>query len=363
MDRKNLLVAVGLMLVFLAGCSAPPHPAVYWPPPPDPPRFEWLGTIYSEDNFEKTDSQRMQEKVVGKPQLSYFKKPIGIASDGEGVVYVADMDLGNIRVYDFNARTNHLYKKQAAFRILIGLALDSKKNLYVVDGGENRITVFSPERVPLFSFGDNELFYKAAYIAINERLGRIYVTDSKGHKVVVFSMTGEHLFSFGSWGPEDGQFYVPQGIAVDSKNRVIVADTLNARVQVFDQDGNFLHEFGERGDQIWQFEGPTGVAVDREDHVYVLDARKAALMVYQTDGTLLMTLGGKPTTHVLGFSLPLYVTVDPKQQVMITDAMNLSFTRWQYLTPEYLAEHPLNDQSLVELQQRTEALKKKAGSK
>lgn len=349
----------GWLLALAAGCSVPPHPAVYWPAPPETPRLQWINTIYSEDSFEKTGSQMFMENMLGKPDLSFFHKPFGIASDGEGLVYVGDTDLGNIRVYDFNNKTNHLYTEQSSFGLLLGLAIDSKKNLYAIDGALQKITVFSPERIPLFSFGSGKDFYKPAYLAINEQLGRIYVTDSVGHKVVVFNMSGEFQFSFGSWGPGKGQFYSPQGIAVDSKNQVYVSDTLNARVEIFDGDGKFLSEFGERGDQEWQFEGPTGIAVDSEGHLYVLDARKAALFVYQPDGSLLLAMGGRPSTSALGFSLPLGLSIDVNDRIFITDAMNRSLTIWQYLTPAYLRLNPLDRAAMAATERRVEQIKKK----
>ena len=81
----------------------------------------------------------------------------------------------------------------------LGIALDKAGNLYVADGKEKKVLVFSSKGSPLFSFGDEEVFGKPAYVAINDRLGRIYVSDSKEHRIAVFDMQGDHLFFIGGF--------------------------------------------------------------------------------------------------------------------------------------------------------------------
>jgi NHL repeat len=44
----------------------------------------------------------------------------------------------------------------------------------------------------------------------------------------------EHLLTFGSQGSGDGQFILPDGVAVDRAGNIVVADTDNFRIQVFD---------------------------------------------------------------------------------------------------------------------------------
>lgn len=331
-----------LASLILAGCAVPPLPTVYWPVPPDQPRLQWLGTYYSADNFPKTGSQAFWENLLGKPELSLFGKPMGVAADGHGLVYVADMDTGKVKIFDFNTNKINYLGRGLSFRMPIGLALDRRGRLYVAEGGGSQVVVFGPEQKPLFAFGDTTTFQKPAYIALNERLGRIYVTDSKGHRVVVFDMEGKHLFSFGQVGEGDGEFFVPMGIAVDSKDRVYVAEMLNARIQVFDADGNFLNRFGERGDQVYELEGPRGLAIDSQDNIYVAEGRKSALMAFNPEGRALLFMGGASTTHPLGFTSPNGLWIDPNDRLYVTDSMNKNFMMWQYLTPAYLSEHPLD---------------------
>lgn len=331
MSRHSLAFLSFLLLLLAGGCTVPQRPIAVWPPPPDEPRLLWVNTVYSEDDFDKTGFQVFTEKLLGKPDLNFFKKPVSVASDGKGTMYVADLDLQNVRVYDFNKREQNILTK-SPFRVVIGVAVDAAGRLYVVDAGMRTVNVFNPDRSPAGSFTHPD-FKKPGYVAVNDALGRIYVTDTLAHKVFAFDRSGNLLFTFGRGGDREGALHGPQGIAVAPSGEVAVADTLNARVQIFDADGNFVRAFGERGDQPGQFEFPSGVAFDSEGHLYVADARKAALLVYSLDGTLLMLVGGERSAETsVALSHPAGIAIDAQDRLFITDRLNLCVVIWQYLS-------------------------------
>ncbi|AMV73158.1 6-bladed beta-propeller [Desulfuromonas carbonis] len=362
---RTLVVFAGLLI--FAGCAKPPAPMkVYWPAPPDTPKMEWIMTYYSEDSFPKTEGEKFAENIVGKKELHFFQKPMGVASDGHGKMYVADMDLHNLRVVDFNARTMEFFSKSPIFGLPVGVALDGSGRIFVCDAQAQQVFVFAPDRSPLFVFGKGTL-QKPGFLAFNEKLKRIYVTDVVGSKIEVFDYEGEHLFSFGGGGEKGGQIFTPYGIAVDSKGRVFVSAQLESRILVYDADGRYLYGFGQRGDEAFQFEGPRGLAFDSEDHLYVAESRKAALLVFDTEGNPLTRIGGERSASPLAFSLPTAVSVDQNDRIFITDAFNRSVTIWQFLTPRYLKEHPLDPEMLKRIEERVERrqkeLQEKEGSK
>ena len=83
----------------------------------------------------------------------------------------------------------------------------------------------------------------------------------------------EYVFTkkLGSNYAEDGQFYSPGGISVDSSGNVYVADTYNNRIQKFDSNGTFITKWGSEGSENGQFDRPEGIAVDSSGKVYVAD--------------------------------------------------------------------------------------------
>jgi sugar lactone lactonase YvrE len=63
--------------------------------------------------------------------------------------------------------------------------------------------------------------------------GNLYVPDALFETVQIFSPAGQLLYYFGATGTQPGQFQMPAGISIDSRNVVYVADSMNQRVQVF----------------------------------------------------------------------------------------------------------------------------------
>jgi DNA-binding beta-propeller fold protein YncE len=356
---RLLAIVIGAVLC-LSACAAPPAaPRVFWPPPPGEPRLEFLGVYYSQDNFPKTASERLAENVVGKPPMSLFQRPFGIAADGKGVVYVSDADERQVKVFDFNARTVSYLVKGKVFTLPFGLAVDRAGNLYVADAGPPAILVFGPDHQPKFSFGSREQFDKPVYLAINEDLGRIYVSDGLGHKIAAFDMAGNPLFTFGKPGAGPGELHSPQGLAIAPDGRVFVADMFNARIQTFDADGNYLSEFGERGDRQWQFEAPKDLVFDSEGNLHVIDARKSALLTYRPDGTLLLYTSSGKTASPLALALPAAISIDQNDTMYVTDQINRRFARWQYLNAPYLQEHPISEEEMEAVRRRAEEIEKK----
>lgn len=345
-------------LAALLGCAKPEPMRVLWPPFPDTPRLEWLGAYYSEGDFPKSGREALVQNMMGKAGFDYFGRPSGIATDGKGLVYVSDIDHRIIKVFDLKNRRMGRFAAGRRFQSPLGLAVDGSGNLYVAEGHVRKVLVFSASGDPLFSIGDEKLFEKPNYIAINEGLGRIYVSDGVGHRIVVFDMKGRHLFSFGELGNVDGAFYSPQGLAIDKENRVFVADQFNARIQVFDADGNFLSKFGSRGSLRGNFEFPKDLAFDSDGNLHILDVRKAALITYRPDGQLLLFTGGNATANPVGFSMPVAIAIDANDQIYVADGFNRRFTHWRYFSEEYLANNPFDEKTI---QQQTELMKKHGG--
>ncbi|NJC89144.1 MAG: hypothetical protein FIB02_11550 [Desulfuromonas sp.] len=345
MKRNQLHLFLLLVVLFLATACAKEQvrPRVFWPPLPERPRLEWLQNYYSQDDFPKTSTQATLEGFLGKPTLLYFARPFGVATrDDQGLVYVSDIDLKEVRVYDLRNYKIRLLNSVSQFGRPMGMTIDGRGNLYVCDGGEHTVKVFGPDNQPLSMIGSKDSLQNPVFVAVNDRLDRVYVSDGKAAKIVVFARNGEKLFEWGAYGGEPGQFRAPQGVAIDRDNRVFVADQLNARVQVFDADGKFLYMFGERADVIGGFEGPKGLAFDSEGNLHITDVRKSALMSYSPDGKLLLFTGGPgAASSPVGFSTPGGIWIDKNDKIYIADGFNRRFSVWQYLSDAYLAEHPI----------------------
>jgi DNA-binding beta-propeller fold protein YncE len=185
--------------------------------------------------------------------------------------------------------------------------------------------------------------------------GTLYVTDGRNHRVQVFSPDGRLLRTWGSFcalyesgapgcidpdgpGPMPlgaGQFNEPWGIAVGPDDTVYVADLWNHRVQQFTADGRFLRAWGgfarveDPQDQPGTFFGPRGLQV-HGDRVYVTDTGNKRVQVFDREGRFLTAWGG-PGVEPGRLDEPVGIAVLPDGNLVIADTWN---RRIQILTPE-----------------------------
>ena len=181
-----------------------------------------------------------------------------------------------------------------------GIASDGQGQLFVTDEWLNRVTVFEKEGDFVRSFdtvqpGDSEP-NGASGIAIAPD-GTIYVSDSRSHKVRLFKNDGTFISSFGTEGVTEGQFDSPWGITLDQDGKVYVADFKNHRVQKFSADGKFEAQIGRPGNKRGDLNYPVDVAVDPDGDIYVCDWSnnrwdRGKVHIFTPEGQFLTSLAG-----------------------------------------------------------------------
>ena len=152
--------------------------------------------------------------------------------------------------------------------------------------------------------------------------GRIFVLNRTQIRVCVCNMDEEFLDSFSDGpGSEDGQLYLPTGMAFNSKDRLYVTDEFNHRVSIFDTEGKFLGKWGEQGDGDGQLNGPSGIDFDSEDNAYVVDQHNHRVQKYSPDGDYLLQWGefGAGDGQL---NLPWGLGVDGQDNVYVADWRN-----------------------------------------
>lgn len=117
--------------------------------------------------------------------------------------------------------------------------------------------------------------------------GSLYVADTGNHRIQQFDAHGNFVRQWGGQGAGNGQFNEPWGVAVAPDGQfVYVCDTWNHRIQKFTADGKFVLAWGTNGvtdGQLGQqgiFWGPRAVAVDSLGRVYVTDTGNSACRSY-----------------------------------------------------------------------------------
>lgn len=210
-------------------------------------------------------------------------KPIGLDVDAAGRLYVADIGSKCVMVYDAEGRFVRRIGSDQWFLRLSSVTVDpAGRRVYAVDIGgvssdQHRVRVFDAvsgahlQDIGKRGSGPGE-FNLPRDLAIG-REGRLYVVDGGNFRVSMFDRDGRYLKSFGSIGKQYGQFARPKEIAVDRDGNVYVVDTAFGNFQIFDPDGQLLLFVGDRSERDGpaRYMLPSGIAVDEDGRVYMVD--------------------------------------------------------------------------------------------
>ncbi len=312
------------------------------PVPPDTPRIEWLGTYKSEVDFPNYLAKKKLEYLTGVPVKTPLKSPSSIVSDGDGTVFVGDLQYRNILVFNLKNWTITPLLKEASVEPR-QLALDSHRQLYVADSEQRTVRVFSRDGEQVRSYGNKETLLKPLGVAIDESRQRLYVSDGAANVVQAFNLeSGQLLLTMGSGydSRAPGDLYNPAGLALARDGRLYVVEHLNARISVFNPDGTFAEFIGMRSSGLDGFENPRGVAIDSEGNLWIADFRRKALRAFDAKGRLLFIFE-ESSEEKSGFLAPAAIHVDENDEIYVADILAGRISHWRYLSKKALALHPI----------------------
>jgi sugar lactone lactonase YvrE len=183
--------------------------------------------------------------------VAEFSNPQAVTVDGSGNIYVADQGNNAIRKITPAGRVTTLAGRRsrgfidgtganAAFSNPSGVAVDSKGNVYVADGGNSSLRKITPAGVVTTLVGNpsqTSLLNYPSGLAIDTD-GGIYIVDEGGR---ILKFTTENVLyniagSLNAAGFVDGtnaaaRFNKPQGIAIDANHNIYVADQYNNSIR------------------------------------------------------------------------------------------------------------------------------------
>ena len=291
------------------------------------------------------------------------KRQSGSASDE--YVYVVDGMRGQIKKFDTEG--NLLLKwgrldrswtaRGGVFRPdsligLHGIAVDSKGNVYVVDGGHGKIHKFDANGKFLNFVGGEEVcslrggrWYRGRIVGAKKFCSRdfprtsgaggisgiaidstdnLYIAVKVRHEVQKIDAEGNFVLKFGKYStsqdwskkPPGGYFRHSGGmrslggIAIDSQDNVFVVDGADGRIQKFNSSGQFLREITGpqscRRNRRWESAefcgagfardtspGMQGIAIDSQDNLYLAEGASHQILKFDSDHYLVKRWGGQ----------------------------------------------------------------------
>lgn len=251
-----------------------------------------------------------------------------------------------------------------------------KKEIYIVDSGNNRILIYASDFYPLLSinktYGINsptglaidsegyffiaqsrtkenkkvrisvlnpslgwkkDIFFKGfegaddftpSNIAISNR-GYLYVTGSSYRGVVVLDKEGifSHLLTpVDSFGKSQEEKATICDVEIDKKGNIYLLSEDMGRVYVYDSQDRYLFKFGQKGGSTGKLSRPRGIAVDSDgQRIYVIDYMRHTANAYSGDGQFLFEFGGKGWGKGW-FHYPTDMAVDSLGNVLVVDTFN-----------------------------------------
>jgi sugar lactone lactonase YvrE len=253
-----------------------------------------------------------------------FTVPAGVAFDASGNLYVSEY--GGQRIQKFSSSGGYLGQwSDPNYKPWLGsIAINSSGTIYAPNYTNHYVQVLDSSLNPVTTMGSGTL-QSPASVALDSS-GNIYVADTGLMQIVIYDSNGYTTHvpqTIGTTGTADGNLEYPVGVAVDSQGNVYVADFAifgqPHMIQKFNKNGTFVKAWGASGTGDGQLQLPVGIAVDKYDHVYVADFVSRRIQKFDSDGNFMAKWGGVGVGNGT-FGWPFDVAVDSSGNLAITDA-------------------------------------------
>ncbi|MFI6701786.1 RICIN domain-containing protein [Streptomyces sp. NPDC050509] len=301
-----------------------------------------------------------------------LNRPIGIAVDSTGTLYVADYHNHRVRKITTDGKISTVAGSGAGYRgdngpavsaqmnCPRGMAVDSAGNLYIADSNNHRIRKITTDGKistvagsGVAGFGGDGGTATAARLNLPvgvavDSADTLYVADYHNHRVrkittdgKISTVAGSGVAGFGGDGGTAGsaQLRNPRGVAVDSAGNLYIADSNNHRIRKITTDGKISTVAGTGTAGFGGDDGPAtaarlnvplAVAVDSADTLYISDHNNHRVRKITTDGKI-STVAGTGTAGFDGddgpaasarLNSPFGLAVDCVDALYITDHVN-----------------------------------------
>lgn len=349
--KRSAAIVIACLVVADATAQQQSKENLFWPKPPDKPHIQFLYAFSEKKDLgiAKSFWRKLADVVFGEEsEINNMARPQAIAVDSEGRIYVTDIGLQGVHVFDFKEKEHALFRGDDDHRLVspVGIAVSREGMLYVSDSEIGAVLVY--DRDGDYKFTISNGLKRPTGICLST--DALYVTDTGLNQVVVFDLKGNERHRIGKRGLGNSEFNFPvyvyaedspkeslrttkptdSSVRSPSDNNLYVVDAMNFRLQILRRDGTLVSKFGKLGDGVGDFARPKSVALDSDGHIYVTDALFDVIQVFDKQGRILLAFGGSGTGFG-SFSLPTGLAVDANDRIYVVDSGNKRVQVFQYL--------------------------------
>jgi DNA-binding beta-propeller fold protein YncE len=313
------------MVVATACASGGTMEYIFYPPPPDTARFQFLRGISSLDDV-KGSGRSLFAAIVGEERKASpirIIRPYGVSVDS-GLIYVCDVNLPGVSIIDLAEKSMRQVMSPTLPRPSACVVDRATGQLYIADSERQEIVIIGTDGIYAGVVGDSLRGPGGVYVTDD----RVWVTDIGTKQVRVYDKaTRQHLRAFPDRGLErddPARLQWPMSLSVHG-DRVYVTDQFAAHVNVYSTDGAYVRTIGRRGVSFGAFDLPKGVVVDPAGRVYVADFQFHHVQVFDEEGSVLTYFGGGGRGRPGYLGGPIGLAIDD---------VNLEYFR-EYVHPDF----------------------------
>ena len=326
MRSRTIQNLIGLLAVAaissLIGCSGGQSTAgkpaatdqrVYFPPPPAPPRLQFLTSFKDAEPWasKRKKETNFTEWLVGTEKAgtdasTHFEGPYGMAVHN-GRFYICDVARDRVHVIDTATGVYSLLGTRETIKNPVNITIDADGTKYVCDSGRRMVLVYDAQDQFVSEFGRPDQWTPLDLaIGANEEL---YVCDVTGGEIEVWTRQGQFLRTIGTKGDAPDQLRNPTNLDIGPDGRIHVVDSFLRCVKIFDPQGTFVDVIGGPGEVLGGFARPKGIAIDPHGVVFVADTQYNVIQAFTPEGKLLLVFG-KSVKEPYGLGMPAGLLID-----------------------------------------------------
>ncbi len=246
--------------------------------------------------------------------------PEGVACNEESLVITADSENGRLLRYIYKDKSVKAEPeiKVAQLSYPIVVRLNSKNEIFALDGKDRRIVRLSPEGQFLGYLEPSGLPLPASFIPRSfdiDRDDNIYILDIFSGRVLVLNPEGAFQKFFPL--PEGKGFFTD--VAIDFKGNVLILDGINARVFFAAEGSSEFSPLTESLKGYMRF--PSGMTTDNRGRIYLVDRNGSRIVVVGQDGSFLGHLSERGWKEGL-LNYPSQMCINDNGDVFIADTNN-----------------------------------------
>jgi sugar lactone lactonase YvrE len=249
-----------------------------------------------------------------------LKQPEGIASNDKSTLIVGDT--GNDRLIQYTFQGN-IWKPGAEMKVTqltnpIRVQMNSKGEVYALDGKKRRIIQLSPEGAFKNYIDADGMPAASTFVPKSFKLdpnNNIYILDIFGARVLLLNSEGKY----------QKQIPFPQGygffsdLSVDSKGSILLIDSIKAMVFSASKDSNSFSPLTKNLREHLYF--PTTITADNRGIIYIIDENGGGVVILGRDGSFM----GRQLTMGWNEGLlyyPSQMSINEKGEIFIADRGN-----------------------------------------